>query len=77
MASEAARLTAVVVFPTPPFWLAIATIWAMTAIFYKILFDNDLANVHYRLSRELRRSIGDGPNIGVLYVRSQQVGCFT
>src|SRR5690606_2353674 len=29
MASEAARFTAVVVLPTPPFWLAIAMILAM------------------------------------------------
>src|SRR5436190_19337609 len=30
-ASDAARLIAVVVFPTPPFWLATATILAITA----------------------------------------------
>src|SRR6266436_2206023 len=32
IAREAARLTAVVVLPTPPFWLAIATMWAMKGL---------------------------------------------
>src|SRR5688572_23769590 len=32
MAREAATLTAVVVLPTPPFWLAIATIRAMKCL---------------------------------------------
>src|SRR5262245_12917243 len=32
MASAAARFTAVVVFPTPPFWLAIATIIGLVLV---------------------------------------------
>jgi hypothetical protein len=35
-------LTAVVVFPTPPFWLAIAIVWAMEALTCKGLLINDL-----------------------------------
>src|SRR6476620_9669268 len=42
IASEAAKLTAVVVFPTPPFWLAIAIMWAMEALTCKCLLLDDL-----------------------------------
>src|SRR6476661_1637115 len=77
MASEAARLTAVVVFPTPPFWLAIATIWAMISQPVSYCRERTYDDISWRHLR------GGGPNVRQRHQyrdeagRSQRLAGFT
>ena len=53
-ANEAAKLTAVVVLPTPPFWFAIAIIFPTSASIYILLLVQFLQDQYMAFTNQVR-----------------------